>query len=94
MLDDPRYEAMYESAEDMVEYQWKIDEVNAIANSIRGATQPQLDLTEHATTTPEDRSAHIQQMIMDGYTDQQILDIHPEIAQSDITAAKELLLNL
>jgi hypothetical protein len=94
MLDDPRYEAMYESAEDMVEYQWKIDEVNAIAASIRGATQPQIDLTEHATTTPEDRSAHIQQMIMDGYTDQQILDIHPEISQSDITAAKELLLNL
>jgi hypothetical protein len=95
MLDDPRYEYEHESTEDMAEYQWKIDEVNAIAAAIRGETpQPELNLTEHPTTTPEDRSAHIQQMIMEGYTDQQILTIHPKITQDDITQAKELLLNL
>jgi hypothetical protein len=49
---------------------------------------------QHATTTPANRSAHIQQMIMDGYTDSQILQIHAEITQADITAAKQQLLNL
>jgi hypothetical protein len=52
------------------------------------------EVEQHATTTPENRTAHIQQMIMEGYTDQQILDIHPEITQSDITAAKTQLLEL
>jgi uncharacterized protein (DUF433 family) len=33
-------------------------------------------------------------MIMEGYEDDEILDIHPEIAQADITAAKQQLLNL
>jgi len=94
MLDDPRYAAMYDSAEDMVEYQWKIDEVNAIAASIGGATVAPAASEEHATTTPENRAEHIQQMIMDGYTDSQILQIHPEITQSDITEAKRLLLDL
>jgi hypothetical protein len=48
---------------------------------------------EHPVTTTADRSAHIQQMIMDGYTDQQILKIHPEISPADIDAAKQQLLN-
>jgi len=30
---------------------------------------------------------------MEGYTDQQMLQIHPEISQADITQAKEELLN-
>lgn len=47
---------------------------------------------EHATTTPENRTEHIQQMIMDGYTDQEILNIHAEITQQDIIAAKQDLL--
>lgn len=51
------------------------------------------EIEEHPTTTPADRSAHIQQMIMDGYTDQQILQIHSEISQADIDAAKQQLLN-
>jgi uncharacterized protein (DUF433 family) len=33
-------------------------------------------------------------MIMDGYTDEEILAIHSEISQADITAAKEALLDL
>jgi uncharacterized protein (DUF433 family) len=48
----------------------------------------------HPTTTTADRTAHIQQMIMDGYTDEEILAIHSEISQEDITAAKEALLDL
>lgn len=47
----------------------------------------------HPRTTPQDRTNHIQEMIMQGYTDQQILAIHPEISASDILAAKTQLLN-
>ena len=47
---------------------------------------------QHPTTTPETRTAHIQQMIMEGYTDAQILQIHPEITQADIDSAKQALL--
>jgi hypothetical protein len=53
----------------------------------------EIEQEEHPVTTPADRSAHIQQMIMDGYTDQQILQIHSEISQADIDAAKQQLLN-
>lgn len=49
---------------------------------------------EHAATTPENRTSHIQQMIMDGYTDQEILEIHAEITADDILAAKQNLLGL
>lgn len=48
----------------------------------------------HAMTMPgEDRIEHIQEMVMSGLTDQQILDLHPEINQSDIDQAKQQLLN-
>jgi len=47
----------------------------------------------HPVTTPATRTKHIQEMIMQGYTDQQMLDLHPEIDQADITAAKQALLN-
>jgi hypothetical protein len=52
------------------------------------------DTLVHDMTTPENRAAHIQEMIMQGLTDQQILDLHPEISQADITAAKQQLLNI
>lgn len=48
---------------------------------------------DHSTTTPADRSQHIQAMIMEGYTDNQILEMHPEITPADIDAAKQELLN-
>ena len=48
---------------------------------------------QHPTTTPETRSQHIKDMIMEGYTDQQMLDLHPEITQADIDSAKQELLN-
>jgi len=48
---------------------------------------------EHPVTTVENRSSHIQEMIMEGYTDQQMLELHPEITQADIDTAKQDLLN-
>jgi hypothetical protein len=47
-----------------------------------------------ADSTPEQRQAHIQGMIMEGYADNEILALHPEISQADITAAKTALLDL
>jgi len=47
----------------------------------------------HPVTTPQTRTQHIQEMIMQGYTDQQMLDLHPEITQADIDSAKQQLLN-
>lgn len=55
--------------------------------------EPQ-DMITHDTTTDANRAQHIQEMIMQGLTDQQILDLHPEIVQQDIESAKQLLLNL
>ena len=51
------------------------------------------DGMEHPVTTEENREAHIREMIMEGYTDQQILDKHPEISQEDIVRTKANLLN-
>lgn len=48
---------------------------------------------EHPVTNGANRQDHIQQMIMEGYTDQQILDLHSEITQADIDSAKQALLN-
>ena len=48
---------------------------------------------EHPTQTEETKTPHIQEMIMEGYSDQQILDLHPEITQQDIDSAKQDLLN-
>jgi hypothetical protein len=47
----------------------------------------------HPVTTPATRQAHIQEMIMEGYTDAQMLERHPEITQADIDSAKQQLLN-
>jgi hypothetical protein len=52
------------------------------------------DESQHPITTPENRAEHIQAMIMEGYEDDEILDIHPEITAADILAAKQALLNL
>lgn len=48
----------------------------------------------HPTTTPANRTAHIQEMIMQGYTDQQMLDKHSELTQADIDTAKRALLDV
>ena len=54
--------------------------------------EEELDYEEHPTTTPENRQGHIQTMIMEGYTDEEILNIHPEITSEDIASAKAALL--
>tara|TARA_R110001606_G_scaffold282550_1_gene431154 strand:- start:907 stop:2451 length:1545 start_codon:yes stop_codon:yes gene_type:complete len=62
-----------------------LDEITAeIEGVVTGSAMP--------ITTPENRSAHIQEMVMGGLTDAQILEQHPEISQADITAAKAELL--
>ena len=48
---------------------------------------------QHPVTTPANRTEHIKEMIMQGYTDQQMLDLHSEITQADIDTAKQDLLN-
>jgi hypothetical protein len=51
-----------------------------------------LDTMEHPVTTEANRTEHIQAMIMEGYTDEQILGMHSEISQQDIDDAKRQLL--
>jgi hypothetical protein len=53
----------------------------------------QLEEMPHPVTTPADRTQHIQDMIMSGITDQQILQLHSEITQADIDQAKQALLD-
>ena len=75
----------------------KVIDEKIMENLISDEDELQAVLSEemqHPTTTPADRSAHIKEMIMQGYTDQQILQIHSEISQADITAAKQELLDL
>jgi hypothetical protein len=43
--------------------------------------------SDHPTTTDENRSAHIQSMLMEGYSNEQILAMHPEITLQDIVDA-------
>jgi hypothetical protein len=51
------------------------------------AMMPVQGAQEHPVTTPETRQAHIQTMLMEGYTNDQILALHPEITLDDIIAA-------
>lgn len=62
------------------------------AGSPEGAAEEEEE--EHPITTVDNRQSHIQEMIMEGYEDDEILDIHPEISAADILAAKQALLNL
>ena len=43
---------------------------------------------QHPLTTPMSRPDHIRQMISEGLTDAQILDLHPEITQEDINTVR------
>lgn len=47
---------------------------------------------QHPVTTPANRSSHIQEMIMNGYEDSEILAIHGEISQADIDQSKAELI--
>ena len=43
---------------------------------------------QHPVTTPMTRPEHIREMIAEGLTDAQMLDLHPEISQEDIDAVR------
>jgi hypothetical protein len=62
-------------------------------NSTMESEEESEEEMEHPTTTDVTRTKHIQDMVMEGYTDQKILDLHPEINQADIDSAKQQLLN-
>ncbi len=47
------------------------------------------DEMTHPTLTAANKVPHIQQMIMEGYTDAQILGLHPELSQDDINGARQ-----
>lgn len=51
------------------------------------------ELEHPITVAGVSRTEHIQQMIMEGYTDAQILEMHDEISQQDINTAKRALLD-
>ena len=68
-----------------------VEDADELGLLLEDINDPQL---MHDTTTEENRTDHIHDMIMDGLTDAEILRLHPEISQEDITTAKELLLEL
>ncbi len=70
------------------------EELQEYVGSPEGAAEEAEDEMMHPPTTAENRQSHIQEMIMQGYEDDEILDIHPEITAADILAAKQALLNL
>tara|TARA_R110000822_G_scaffold78831_1_gene188802 strand:+ start:7282 stop:8790 length:1509 start_codon:yes stop_codon:yes gene_type:complete len=45
----------------------------------------------HPVITADNKNPHIQEMIMEGFTDTQMLETHPEISQQDIDTAKQAL---
>ena len=51
------------------------------------------DEMQHPETTEETRPQHIQDMIREGLTDQQMLDLHQEITQQDIETVKQEMLD-
>ena len=67
---------------------------SAVVDDAEAMTEISDSINEtHAVTTPANRTGHIQQMVMDGLSDQQMLDLHAEITQADIDVAKQALLN-
>ena len=46
----------------------------------------------HETVTPGTKQPHIEAMIMEGMTDAQMLELHPELTQADLDEAKAKLL--
>jgi hypothetical protein len=94
VIDDTTAEAVQEEQVEQNAYIEELANGMAIADTTQPNSTSEYNYAEHATTTASNRSGHIQQMIMDGYTDAQILEMHPEISQQDIVTAKQQLLNL
>jgi len=70
----------------------KILELIMDDDEIKDLEGEEVELT-HPTVDADSKTPHIQQMIMDGLTDEQMLELHPEITQADIDTAKQDLLN-
>ena len=78
------------SAVSNIEYKQRIE------TEIMSVIELEDDDEEHSEMelTLENKTTHIQDMIMQGYEDLEILDLHTELSQTDITTAKQALLNL
>ena len=101
LLEDPRYEIQYEESREQAMYQAEIDEINKIQVSLQNqvtaasATAPVVSVIdteeqEHPSLvnlTTAQRLEHIQGMLMEGYSNDQILALHPELTLEDIVAA-------
>ena len=62
------------------------DKLDDIMAEIDGGT------LEHDPVTAETKQPHIEAMIMEGMTDKQMLELHPELTQEDLDEAKAKLL--
>jgi hypothetical protein len=81
--------------EDDVRYQQLEGEIEIeTVNGEAVPAEPEVETEEHPTLTADNKAEHIQTMVMEGYTDEQMLQLHPEISQEDIVAAKTDLLDL
>jgi len=90
--DDDRLYTQLKIARETTDSPRLVDKINDQLADLMGVELEE-ELT-HATTIPgSDRSSHIQAMIMEGYTDSQMLALHPEITQQDIDSAKQELLD-
>ena len=97
LLEDPRYEIQYEETREQAMYQAEIDEIMKIQASLQNL-EPVSEPVEPATIDSElhpslagmsvaARQEHIQGMLMEGYSNDQILALHPELTLDDIVAA-------
>jgi len=65
------------------------DKLDDIFAEIDGAnTVTEEPAMEHPETTQENRQEHIISMIQEGLSDERMLQLHPEMIQSDIDAAR------
>lgn len=88
-ISDPRINAEI----DKKIYKIALEDDAVDLDDLEDQQEQQKEEMEHPVTIPTNRSAHIQEMIMEGYTDQQMLNLHSEITQADINTAKQQLLN-
>ena len=101
LLEDPRYEIQYEESREQAMYQAEIDEIEKIQASlqnlanVQSATAPVVPVIdteqeEHPSLvglTTAQKLEHIQGMLMEGYSNDQILALHPELVLQDIIDA-------
>jgi hypothetical protein len=101
LLEDPRYVMQYEESREQAMYQAEIDEIEKIQASLQNllSTEPATVAPDTPVLDTEDehpslenlsqeaRLAHIQDMLMEGYSNDEILALHPELTLQDIIDA-------